>query len=72
MKKVEDAAIEQIRRMCDYELTAGSRGVISDSVDIVDIMKPVYNFKASEEDAPWKKKKESGKMEPSNEKTTEV
>jgi RNA-splicing ligase RtcB len=47
-------------------------GVISDSVDIMDIMKPVYNFKASEEDAPWKKKKERGKMESSNEKTTEV
>lgn len=32
--------------------------VIRDSVDIVDVMKPVYNFKASEEDVPWKKKKE--------------
>ena len=31
--------------------------VIRDSVDIVDIIKPVYNFKSSEEDAPWKKKK---------------
>ena len=30
--------------------------VIADSVDIVDIMKPVYNFKASEDDVPWKKK----------------
>ncbi|MBO4770539.1 MAG: RtcB family protein [Clostridia bacterium] len=29
--------------------------VIRDSVDIVDIMKPVYNFKASDEDLPWKK-----------------
>jgi hypothetical protein len=34
--------------------------VISDSVDIVDIMKPVYNFKASEDDVPWKKKKNHG------------
>ena len=31
--------------------------VIRDSVDIIDIMKPVYNFKASEDDVPWKKKK---------------
>ena len=32
--------------------------VIRESVDIVDIMKPVYNFKASDNDVPWKKKKE--------------
>lgn len=32
--------------------------VISDSVEIVDIMKPVYNFKASDDDVPWKKKKD--------------
>ena len=31
--------------------------VIGESVDILDVMKPVYNFKASEEDAPWKKKR---------------
>ena len=30
--------------------------VIRESVDIVDIMKPVYNFKASDDDLPWKKK----------------
>ena len=30
--------------------------VIKDSVDIIDIMKPVYNFKASGEEVPWKKK----------------
>ncbi len=30
--------------------------VIHDSVEIIDIMKPVYNFKASD-DAPWKKSK---------------
>ncbi|MBR0521623.1 MAG: RtcB family protein [Firmicutes bacterium] len=30
--------------------------VIRDSVDVLDIMKPVYNFKASGDDAPWKKK----------------
>ena len=31
--------------------------VIRESVDIVDIMKPVYNFKAQDGDEPWKKKK---------------
>ena len=31
--------------------------VIEDSVDIIDIMKPVYNFKASDDELPWKKKK---------------
>ena len=31
--------------------------VIAESVDIIDIMKPVYNFKASDDEAPWKKKK---------------
>ncbi len=30
-------------------------GVIGESVDIVEIMKPVYNFKASEEEPDWKK-----------------
>ncbi len=29
--------------------------VIEDSVDVIDIMKPVYNFKASDEAVPWKK-----------------
>lgn len=30
--------------------------IIRDSVDIIDIMKPVYNFKASEGELPWMKK----------------
>ncbi|MBQ7671224.1 MAG: RtcB family protein [Clostridia bacterium] len=34
--------------------------VIRDSVDILDIMKPVYNFKAAEDDLPWKKRKRNG------------
>ena len=29
---------------------------INDTVDIIDIMKPVYNFKAADEEKPWKKK----------------
>lgn len=29
--------------------------VICDSVDVVDIIKPVYNFKAAEVQKPWKK-----------------
>ncbi len=31
--------------------------VIRESVDIVDIMKPVYNFKAADDEHPWRKKK---------------
>ncbi len=31
--------------------------VIRESVDIIEVMKPVYNFKASDDDVPWKKKK---------------
>ena len=30
--------------------------VIRKSVDVIDIMKPVYNFKASGDEAPWKKR----------------
>lgn len=30
--------------------------VIEDSVDIIDIMKPVYNFKAADDELPWKKR----------------
>lgn len=30
--------------------------VIQESVNVIDIMKPVYNFKASDDDVPWKKK----------------
>ena len=30
--------------------------VIRDSVDIIDIMKPVYNFKASGDEKPWEKR----------------
>lgn len=32
-------------------------GVIRDSVDVLEVMRPVYNFKASDDAAPWKKKK---------------
>lgn len=32
--------------------------VIRDSVEIVDIIKPVFNFKAAEDELPWKKKKD--------------
>lgn len=33
-------------------------GVIDDTVEVIEIMKPVYNFKASSDDLAWKKKKE--------------
>lgn len=32
--------------------------VIGETVEVIDVMKPIYNFKASNEDAPWMKKKE--------------
>ena len=32
--------------------------VIHESVDAIDIIRPVYNFKAAEEEVPWKKRKE--------------
>ena len=38
--------------------------VIKDSVDIIEIMKPVYNFKASGDGEPWKKK--GGKTDEGN------
>lgn len=33
--------------------------VIRESVDVIDIMKPVYNFKASDDAASWKKRRAS-------------
>ncbi len=32
--------------------------VIHESVDVIDIIRPVYNFKAAEDEVPWKKRKE--------------
>ena len=37
-KVIEDEAIEQIRRIID---------VISESVDVIELLKPIYNFKAN-------------------------
>lgn len=48
-----------------YKSLADIIGVIGESVDITDIIKPVYNFKASDNDLPWKKKKD-GKEENSS------
>ena len=39
-----------------YKPLADIIDVIRDSVEIIDIMKPVYNFKASDGKEPWKKK----------------
>ena len=39
-----------------YKSLADIIDVIEDSVDIIDIMKPIYNFKASDGEVPWKKK----------------
>ena len=38
-----------------YKSLADIIDVINDSVDIIEVMRPVYNFKASEDDVPWKK-----------------
>ena len=40
--------------------------VIRDSVDVIDIMKPVYNFKASNEEVPWKKKGDTNERKDTN------
>ena len=59
---IEEEAIEQIRRMCDHNFTEGSKiRIMPDvhagkgctigttmTVDIIDVMKPIYNFKASD------------------------
>ena len=39
-----------------YKSLADIIDVIRDSVDVVDIMKPIYNFKAADDELPWKKK----------------
>ncbi len=41
-----------------YKSAAEIVGVIKDTVEISDIMKPVYNFKAAEGEVPWRKKKQ--------------
>lgn len=38
-----------------YKSLADIIDVIRDSVEIIDIMKPVYNFKASDSEVPWKR-----------------
>ena len=35
-------------------------GVIRDSVDVIEVLKPIYNFKADDSKKPWKKKGENG------------
>ena len=41
-----------------YKSLEDNIDVIKESVDVIDIMKPVYNFKASDDDVPWKKGKQ--------------
>ena len=40
-----------------YKSLADIIDVIRDSVEIIDIMKPVYNFKASDSEVSWKKER---------------
>ncbi len=42
-----------------YKSIADIIDVIGESVDIVEIIKPIFNFKASDDDLPWKKKNKS-------------
>ena len=39
-----------------YKSLADILDVIRDSVEIIGVMKPVYNFKASDSERPWKKR----------------
>lgn len=39
-----------------YKSLSDIIGVIGDTVDVIDVMKPVYNFKADDETKPWTKK----------------
>ncbi len=39
-----------------YKSLADIIDVIRDSVDVIEVLKPVFNFKASDEELPWRKK----------------
>ena len=41
-----------------YKSLADIVPVIGPTAEIIDILKPVYNFKASEEGKPWQKKED--------------
>lgn len=41
-----------------YKSLADIIDVIKESVDVIEVMKPVFNFKASDDELPWKKDKE--------------
>ncbi|WP_270475443.1 hypothetical protein [Coprococcus sp. AF51-11b1] len=44
--------------------------MIRESVDILEVMKPVYNFKESGDDGPWKKKnRKAGEVDGKNNST---
>ncbi len=45
---------------------------IRESVDIVDIMKPVYNFKAADDERPWKKRKKKEEISDEGADSTET
>ena len=40
-----------------YKSLSDIMDVIRDSVDVIEVLKPVFNFKASDEELPWKKAK---------------
>ncbi len=50
-----------------YKSLADIIDVIRDSVDVIEVMKPVYNFKANDEEVPWKKKTRQEASSPAEE-----
>ena len=53
MKKMAEAKDAEMNRRKMEEIIAN----IGDTVEILETVKPIYNFKAGGEDAPWMKKK---------------
>lgn len=45
---IDSATISQVTELLNQEFVAGSKimGNITDTVDIIDVIKPIYNFKA--------------------------
>ena len=46
-----------------YKSLADIIDVIRDSVDVIEVLKPVFNFKASDEAVPWKKAKKTAEAD---------
>ena len=42
-----------------YKSLAEIENAVRDAVEVVDVLKPIYNFKAAEDTPPWRREKES-------------